>query len=171
MGGNRVKFPLLICTADKSSTVQTPTAFSTDRAHVGPSSACLQKAEVILLSPAPFMPPSWKKSSSCSVARDKSFQLLHQHGHRSCSWWGTQRVSYQLGRLLPPATEKEQAVASSRRDPKLTEPLTFSYFHQQHDTKLQYSKPSSPLGPPMYPLPFDQKVHLHCISLGLFQQG
>lgn len=70
--------------------------------------------------------------------------------------------------LLPPATEEEQAVASSQEDPKLTEPLTLSYFQQQHYTKLQYSKPSSPLGPPMYPLPSDQKVHLHCSSLGLF---
>lgn len=78
-----MKFPLLICTADKSSTAQTPTTFSKARAHIGLSSACLQKAEVVLLSPAPLTPPSWKKTYPCSVARDKSFQPLHRQGHRA----------------------------------------------------------------------------------------
>jgi len=37
----------------------------------------LQKAGIILLSPAPLTPSSWKKSYLRSAARDKSCQLLH----------------------------------------------------------------------------------------------
>lgn len=75
-----MKSPILICTADKSSTEQLPITFSTGRAHVGLHSASLQKAEVILLSLAPLTLSCWKKSYPHSVARDKSFQALHPQG-------------------------------------------------------------------------------------------
>lgn len=108
MGGNGVKFLLLICTADRSSTAQPPTAFSTARAHTGPSSACLQKGAVVLLCSAPLMVSSWKKSYLYSVAEDKSLQSLQ--GHRDWSWEGgllqAQRLHVLLFCLLWPRRSK-----------------------------------------------------------------
>lgn len=145
MGGNRVKFPLLICTADKSATAQPPTAFSTARAHVGLSSACLQKADVVLLSPAPLMPPSWKKSYPRSVARDKSFQPLHRQGCRGGAdraFTGSPSSHGGCTSLSPASCDRGGATSSNQlqvmaSDPELTKPLTLSYSHQHHPTKLQ----------------------------------
>lgn len=117
MGENRVKFPLLICTADKSSTAQPPTTFSTARAHVGPSSACLQKAEVVLLSPAPLTLPSWKKSYLRPVARDESSALARVQGlelvrHLQGLLLAMEAACpFSCPSLLCPTTEEEQPVA------------------------------------------------------------
>lgn len=69
----------------------------------------------------------------------------------------------------PASCDQGGATSSGRMasNPELTESLTLSYSHQQRPTKLQSSKPLSPLGP----LPSDQEVRFHRSSLGLSQKG
>lgn len=176
MGGNRVKFPLLIHTADKSSTAQPPTAFSAARAHTGPSSACLQKGGIVLLCSAPLMLPSWKKLYLYWVADDKSSQSMHWQGHRDWSWEGAHRVSWRHRGCMsfssasfhPGGTNTTGRLAS---DFELNEPLKPSYSYQQCPTKLQSFKVSSPSRTPIYLLPPDQEICFHHNLLGLFQHN
>lgn len=150
-----MKFPLLICTADKSSTAQSPTAFSTARAHTGPSSACLQKGGVVLLCSVPLMLPSWKKPYLYSVAEDKSLQPLHRQGHRDWSVEGAQRVPCRDCRgcmsFFSSASFHQGGANTTGRmasDSELTEPLNPAYSYQQCPTKHLYlNSPPCPGSP------------------------
>lgn len=169
-----MKFLLLICTADRSSTAQPPTAFSTARAHTGPSSACLQKGAVVLLCSAPLMVSSWKKSYLYSVAEDKSLQSLQ--GHRDWSWEGGHRVSYRhRGCMSFSSASCDQGGANTTgrmpSDSELTEPLNPSYSYQQCPRKFQSFELSSLSGTPIYLLPSCQEMCFHQSSLGLSQHN
>lgn len=174
MAGNRVKFPFPICTADKSSTAQPPTAFSTARAHIGPSSACLQMGGVVLLCSAPLMLPSWghKNSYLYSVAEDKSLQPLQ--GHRDWSWEGAHRhrgcMSFSFAFFDQGGANTTGRIAS---DSELTESSNPSYSNQQCPTKFQSFKlfPPPIQGTPTYLLPSDQEMCFHHSSLGLSQHN
>lgn len=169
-----MKFPLLICTVDKSSTAQPPTAFSTARAHIGPSSACLQKGGAVLLCSAPLMLPSWKKSHLYSVAEDKSLQPLWWQGHRDWSWEGAYRVScWHRGCMSFSSASFDQRRAN------ITGKDGFRFWANwafkpyillpAMSHKMLVFKLSSPSRTPICILPTDQETCFHHSSLGLSQ--